>query len=1787
MHTPLEPESESSSGSSAPGDVTWEPPEGHSAPAWKPPAADSLWGDVQVAPDVSNQEQPQFASDGSFGAPQHSVTNQGRQMLEPSGIAKPGYGAAQARQEPLMHIPPNNQFVGTPALTDQHAYGVPTPGSMQERMGDRRSGSLQVPSVDRPVLPRAPAEREWSPHGAPSDVNDRAGHSHQGVAFLERDQSRPVLPGGQLSTPVEIHGADDSVSVQYPAYHHTRTVTQPVHPMSSSVTQDPVILDYSLPSNPQPVSFQPSYHEPPFEHQDGHQVAVREARSPDIVLEHAQQSQGEQYRAQNSLFGEEAHLITVATAQGQHPGEQLYRPMNSRIEDRDLSIRIDVPDGLGTQGVPVYSPGGSDVSKDDDKGKSAQELQSGQLNAHVMPNEDSRIHARVAAISQLPRGEPSFSDSSSTASFDRPGSGSLKVLHSTVETTEPAEQKISVPVSPQMRGLDGYSHEEAPEEILKSSLSGSDDGSGFSNSTSVHSAWEAPDIRVESLGVTLSQVRRVPASQTLGSQDLWDLPNVLVAANDSDSEVCHLDTISVFEEESESDISVRKVEPAVSHPRRLPEVGIYDVPRPIFPSPNNQAERLSETSRVELKETESSDTEARLGIDSEKGRKTGFSAMSDVAGEEKDVRPEDAIADKKIWIAPSLDFHAVSKADDGPSVDSKVDPKSLLNGKIELKSDDLNSPKKVAAESDDASKMSSKGSSPSSSEDSSSDDSSSDDSSSSSTSSSSSDSSQTTEKSSSGDSSSSGSSYKLIRQPKLPVHSSLSRPESNQNRRQESKGGGILDGPQPLVMERSDEQLRKGRVDLEKQTEEDSTSVSSAAAVAESDSSTVSTMQPELESVATDGACDLSSTSEDSDSESGASNAPLAEGIRGDFIRPMEKQTFSSFEEAGPALMQAAKGVLLSGSIPGDDESIHKTEPAQPFQSSAVIDRDCHGVPIPSLRMNDRENKSFTDSACTGKVGKEPSTTASVTDVEAGYRALAMWDTDLPTARASGIKDSLQGSSSIPKTMSDNASFGSLTWAAPIVRNDFDYIISRQQSILNAQVRPRPDPPPSNDDMERKMPQYSRRVPLIFYRSTQRKVHPITYPNILTKTSPSRKALKHKESVPEVPVSIRADGNSLSSRSRSKSNSNAFFSSERESSESISPNEPTGLDVPFDEPVVHKPVSKAEPLSNVKRVNAEGYWNEDKTSAFWEDVEAGTAMASVGKSRSVRGSGKAEEFDGSFMALTKHSSSSSSGSASAGERSDWKEDKGSSSRSTSIESGGSSSGSNVSSASTSEQSPGLAESLEKNKENPSENMKNGHSYIQEQPAIQPSPKAQPSHHGKNETLVWKPAQETEHAPSEYHVEASFNEDALFPGRKHRLRARLLCGAAVVLLVGAAVLVVLMVMREREKNGGGQVGGGAKNQTATPAPFISMEPTHAPILIPTPRPNLRPITQPSAANSDVLDLLVTALSAVGGEIGFDEPSSPQSQALQWTLSDASLETLPSTRIIQRYVLSSLWYSTMGESWARNDGWLNSEDECNAWYSSETEASICNPDGELDEIDLDTNLLAGTIPWSDLALLKDQLLILDLFTNNLTGTLSSHLGFLSSLAISDVFDNTISGTIPTEIGSMKSLVYLDMGTNFLTGTIPTQVSLLSSLESLWLENNFLSSTVPSEIGLLTNLKSLYLTNNYLTGSIPPEICSLRLKNLEVDCDVHCACCTNTNQSCSPKTEFDPLRDLLSSVSPDGGLALRTKSSPQYAALEWLRSPVHNVFLHEQTDFTENDTYSLKRIIQRYALATLYFS
>jgi hypothetical protein len=94
----------------------------------------------------------------------------------------------------------------------------------------------------------------------------------------------------------------------------------------------------------------------------------------------------------------------------------------------------------------------------------------------------------------------------------------------------------------------------------------------------------------------------------------------------------------------------------------------------------------------------------------------------------------------------------------------------------------------------------------------------------------------------------------------------------------------------------------------------------------------------------------------------------------------------------------------------------------------------------------------------------------------------------------------------------------------------------------------------------------------------------------------------------------------------------------------------------------------------------------------------------------------------------------------------------------------------------------------------------------------------------------------------------------------------------------------------------------------------------------------------------------------------------------------------------------------------------------------------------------NGLAGRLSSRafELQLLKDDLELLGLADNELSGPIPAELGLLTALAGAALNGNQFSGTLPTELGNANSLQALALrGVQRLTGPIPTELGQLTNL------------------------------------------------------------------------------------------------------------------------------------------------
>ncbi|TQE00111.1 hypothetical protein C1H46_014288 [Malus baccata] len=121
------------------------------------------------------------------------------------------------------------------------------------------------------------------------------------------------------------------------------------------------------------------------------------------------------------------------------------------------------------------------------------------------------------------------------------------------------------------------------------------------------------------------------------------------------------------------------------------------------------------------------------------------------------------------------------------------------------------------------------------------------------------------------------------------------------------------------------------------------------------------------------------------------------------------------------------------------------------------------------------------------------------------------------------------------------------------------------------------------------------------------------------------------------------------------------------------------------------------------------------------------------------------------------------------------------------------------------------------------------------------------------------------------------------------------------------------------------------------------------------------------------------------------------------------------------------------------------------------SLSDPDNLLQSWD---PTLVNPCTWFHITCNQDNRVTrVELYKNNIQGTIPAELGNLKSLISLDLYNNNISGTIPLSLGKLKSLVFLRLNDNRLTGPIPRDLTGISSLKVVDVSNNNLCGTIPT--------------------------------------------------------------------------------------------------------------------------------
>lgn len=232
------------------------------------------------------------------------------------------------------------------------------------------------------------------------------------------------------------------------------------------------------------------------------------------------------------------------------------------------------------------------------------------------------------------------------------------------------------------------------------------------------------------------------------------------------------------------------------------------------------------------------------------------------------------------------------------------------------------------------------------------------------------------------------------------------------------------------------------------------------------------------------------------------------------------------------------------------------------------------------------------------------------------------------------------------------------------------------------------------------------------------------------------------------------------------------------------------------------------------------------------------------------------------------------------------------------------------------------------------------------------------------------------------------------------------------------------------------------------------------------------------------------------------------ALHWLANDPNMRNYSSSRLLQRYALSSFYYATQGEHWNKSTGWNSYQyHECD-WFAQDsfvtfsglakTADSPCDENGTYTRLWLSDNHLKGTIP-EEIYHGLPSLTSMNVNVNpKLGGTISPHIENLQSLRDLSLISTNMSGTLPTELGLLPSLEYLYLaktfwGRNFgavgFSGSLPSELGQLTKLQQFVLWDNSITSTLPTELGLMKDLKLLMANKNDISGTIPTELGNLK--------------------------------------------------------------------------------------------------
>jgi Leucine-rich repeat (LRR) protein len=198
-----------------------------------------------------------------------------------------------------------------------------------------------------------------------------------------------------------------------------------------------------------------------------------------------------------------------------------------------------------------------------------------------------------------------------------------------------------------------------------------------------------------------------------------------------------------------------------------------------------------------------------------------------------------------------------------------------------------------------------------------------------------------------------------------------------------------------------------------------------------------------------------------------------------------------------------------------------------------------------------------------------------------------------------------------------------------------------------------------------------------------------------------------------------------------------------------------------------------------------------------------------------------------------------------------------------------------------------------------------------------------------------------------------------------------------------------------------------------------------------------------------------------------------------------DTAVTLKVDERGILVELFKSCGGGSWRRNDFWGNAYvSPCN-WYGVG-----CNQ-GQVVLLNMQSNNLVGTLPRQIFDLPSLQMLWLS-DNPEIDIELDSHPNATSLLDLK--LDRTAIKSLKG-ISFATSLTALDASSSKLVGTFPEELFALENLRVLSLSNNSLDGELPEFLSRLRYLRTFEVASNGFSGNLPAFSDSVALTHVDV--------------------------------------------------------------------------------------------